>query len=488
MTKENPLRARRPHYDLSRGSVSIRRVLGHAALLLLCVSLGSASAWAEESDRVAAIEAWVEAFNRGVEAMIEVRKGYYESFDLEAPGAMDWQPQFESMRDDLAPISLQGLEVTGGPTLEALVDSSNGPLTLSFQFSDEDRITGLQIEMGHSSESSLPPLQLPVGGADPTPVITEYLEALVPQDLFAGSVLIAKPSGEIIYQRAFGLASREFGVPNQLSTRFDVGSINKDYTHVGLLMLAKEGKIDLAAKVGKYLPEYPHVRVRDEVTIQQLIDHRGGVPDYFDDEWATTPMRTLRDIDDYLPIWADRPLLAEPGERESYSNYGYTILGAIIEAVSGQSYPEFVQQRIFGPLGMTGSGFFAVDGVEPNVAVGYTHMNPDYEFGEALWKNIFLEPAVGGPWGKSYSPIVDLFRFYQKLFRHQILEPGEAWFGDGDFDGFGVALGGGGPGLSSMMWLEKGWMVIALSNLDTPSADAVAEVLMSAVTEPEREE
>ncbi len=445
------------------------------AFLLLAGSAG-----ADEGRRVSAVEAWFEAFNRGVEAMAAVRAEHYSEAVAQRSG---WEEQLESMRQDLAPLSLEGLKITDETSVEAIGDSNDGPVTLTFEFDSQDRIAGLRIEMGSRGASALPPFDLPADTARHAPALDRYIEGLVEQDLFSGTVLIARPSGEVFYQGAFGLASREYEVPNRLSTRFDVGSINKDYTHLGLLLLAREGTIDLEATVGTYLPDYPQVRVRDEVTLRQLIDHRGGVADYFDDHWGETPMRILRKVEDYLPIWADRPLIAEPGTSRHYSNYGYTILGAVIEAVSGMEYPDFVQQRIFGPAGMTDSGFFAVDSVTPNVATGYTRMGPDYGESDQLWKNIYLEPAVGGPWGKSYSPIEDLFAFYQKLFRHQLIPPGEAWFGAGPIDELGIALGGGGPGLSSMMALENGWMVIVLANLDTPVADDLAQVLIRAVEE-----
>lgn len=452
-------------------------------VVLLCtvgVVLTAQPSAAAETAHVEAVRAWISALEQGEDAMAEVRARYYPPPE---DGAPDWRPQYRRLRDDLLPLSLVGIRATQDG-IQALLDTPQGPVTLGFSFADGEstRISGLRIEAGEGEDGpGLPPLSLPAEPTEWGAAIESYLEPLVTGDVFAGTVLVADPSGEVVWEGASGLASREFDVPNTLETRFDVGSINKDYTQLALWMLARDGKLDFDDTVGKHLPDYPQPRVRDEVTLRQLMDHRSGVPDYFDAAWETTPMRVLRDVDDYLPIWGDRDLLFEPGEREAYSNYGYTILGAVIETVSGLSYPDFVETKIFGPVGMVDSGFFAVDRPEPRVAVGYTHMGPDYTKREDLWKNIYLEPAVGGPWGKSYSPIRDLWRFYQKLFRHQILPRGETWLGDRPFEAQGVALAGGGPGLSAIMFLERGWMVIALANLDPPSAEAVAETILRAV-------
>ncbi len=221
--------------------------------------------------------------------------------------------------------------------------------------------------------------------------------------------------------------------------------------------------------------------VRDSVTIQHLIDHRSGLGDYFTEEWWQTPMSSLRQIEDYIAIWGPKPLLHEPGERTEYSNFGYTVLGGIIEKLSGQRYPEYVMEHIFKPAGMTRSGFFETDAVEPNVAVGYTHMGRDGRLDEPV-KNIYLEPAKGGPWGKSYSTAHDLYRFYSAMMEGRILEGQANWLAGG-WEGGSFALAGGGPGLSAMVFVDKGLMVVALANMDMPSAEALAMQLSRQLTQ-----
>lgn len=327
-------------------------------------------------------------------------------------------------------------------------------------------------------ENPLPALSLESNDARPVKLIDEYLKDLEAQEILSGSVLIAS-EGEIWFEEAYGLASREFQVPNTTATRFDVGSFNKDYTRLAIMQLVQNDMLAPGDLVGEHLPDYPSERVRKEVTIQQLIDHRSGLGDYFDEDYFKTPMNHLREIEDYLPIWGPKPLLYEPGTREEYSNYGYTVLGAIVEQLTDMRYPDYVDEFIFKPSGMKASGFFDSDGTEPNVAVGYTFYDDRGRPTKELRKNIYLEPARGGPWGKSYSTTRDLYAFFDALYAGKLLEPQFGWWGPG-WNG-GQFLAGGGPGLSAVLLIEGGLVVMVLTNLDEPGGEQVGMRLLEAL-------
>ncbi|MCZ6695849.1 MAG: serine hydrolase, partial [Acidobacteria bacterium] len=175
-----------------------------------------------------------------------------------------------------------------------------------------------------------------------------------------------------------------------------------------------------------------------------------------------------------------KPLEFKPGSREQYSNYGYTVLGAIIEKLAGTSYFDYVERHIFQPAGMHDTGFFETDRPEPNVAVGYTHMNPNGERSNELYKNIYLEPAQGGPWGKSYSTVHDLYRFFEAMFENRLLPEEHNWLHRG-WDTGGIALAGGGPGLNAFLDLREGRMILVMANLDPPIADEVARRIRQAL-------
>jgi len=308
--------------------------------------------------------------------------------------------------------------------------------------------------------------------------IDAYLSQLAADGMLSGSVLLAR-DGKVWFERAYGLASREFNVANNIGTRFDVGSFNKDYTRLAIMQLLQGDRLALTDKVGQYLPDYPNDRVRDEVTIEQLLEHTSGLGDYFTPEYLETPMGSLWEIDDYIPIWGPKPLEYEPGTRTQYSNFGYTVLGAIAESITGVSYPEYVEEHVFKPAGMNTTGFFATDGIEPNVAVGYTTMDRTGRPGDRVRKNIYHEPVKGGPWGKSYSTARDLFRFFDALFAGKLIGDDLNWMPSG-WNGR-IALAGGGPGLSAILLVEDGVAVIVLANQDEPGAEQIASRLLDAM-------
>jgi D-alanyl-D-alanine carboxypeptidase len=416
--------------------------------------------------------AWTEALNGGLDSMAAFREQHVEEADR--PG---WRETVAELRENWGNLEVYGLMIEErNQVVVGVVSEKEGRRRLTFSFNDSNKIVG--IDIGEARTNPVPPLELDVTDERPVEAIDAFLSELADQEILSGSVLIAT-DGEIWFERAYGLASREFAVPNTIATRFDVGSFNKDYTRLAIMQLLENGQLALTDTVGRYLSDYPNVRVRTEVTIDQLLEHRSGLGDYFTREYLATPMRELREIDDYIPIWGPMPLEYEPGTREEYSNYGYTVLGAIIERITGLGYPEYVEDNVFDPAGMHSTGFFETDGVEPNVAVGYTYMDGMGRPTETLRKNIYLEPVKGGPWGKSYSTARDLFRFFEAMFSGGLLGDDYNWLLDG-WNGQ-TALAGGGPGLSAILLIEDGIGVIVLANHDAPGAEDVASRLLQAL-------
>ncbi len=445
-----------------------------AFLVVLSAPATAIGAGAEEAISIG----WVKAFNSGnVETM-----GRFRAKHFRLSTASDWRGAFAQMVDHLGTIQVVGVLIDAPGEVTLVIQSKPGERRMIFRFDLEqpDQIREIAIEAGGDSQLDLPKLQLSSGSwPDRSRELDGYLKDLADQDLFSGTVMIVE-RGEVRFKGVYGLASREFNVPNTLGTRFDVGSFNKDYTRLAILQLLVEGKLALSDRVGEHLPDYPNAEVREKVTIQQLLDHRSGLGDYFTDEYFETPMRKLRGVDDYIPIWGPKPLEFKPGSREQYSNYGYTVLGAIIEKLAGTSYFDYVERHIFQPAGMHDTGFFETDRPEPNVAVGYTHMNPNGERSNELYKNIYLEPAQGGPWGKSYSTVHDLYRFFEAMFENRLLPEEHNWLHRG-WDTGGIALAGGGPGLNAFLDLREGRMILVMANLDPPIADEVARRIRQAL-------
>ena len=451
---------------------SSRRLLAPAVALALLASTADPAAAQDEQERVAI--AWVEAFNGGIDAMAAFRADHVNS---ERP---DWRSRYGSFREQWGDLEIYGMMIEQpNEVIVGLRSSNEGRMRLVVAFDAGNKITDIRVDdRGDGRDNPAPPLELPTDGAQRERAIDDYLRGLAQAGVLSGSVLLAR-DGEVWFERAYGLASREFNAPNTLETRFDVGSFNKDYTRLAITQLLQDDRLALSDTVGEYLPEYPNDRVRNEVTIEQLLDHRSGLGDYFTPEYLETPMGSLWEIDDYIPIWGPKPLEYEPGTRTQYSNFGYTVLGAIVESITGVSYPEYVQEHVFRPAGMNDTGFFATDGIEPNVAVGYTTMDRTGRPGDRVRKNIFHEPVIGGPWGKSYSTARDLFRFFAALFEGKLIGDELNWLPDGWNTSMGLA--GGGPGLSAILLVENGVAVIVLANQDEPGAENVASRLLEAL-------
>jgi len=189
---------------------------------------------------------------------------------------------------------------------------------------------------------------------DPAPKFDEYLNSVAAQQHFTGSVLVAR-DGKVVLSKGYGLANVELDVPNTPQTKFRLGSITKQFTATAILLLQERGKLSVTDSICKYFDICP--AAWSELTIHHLLSHTGGVPNFtnFPDYMPKMMMRVT--TQEMIARFKDKPLDFKPGEKWSYSNSGYFLLGAIIEKVSGESYESFLQKNIFDPLKMTATGY-----------------------------------------------------------------------------------------------------------------------------------
>lgn len=301
---------------------------------------------------------------------------------------------------------------------------------------------------------------------------------------FSGVILVAK-DGEPVLTRAWGLADVATNTPNTMDTKFNIGSINKFFTKTAIAQLAESGKLSLDDTIRKHLPDYPSP-VADKITIAQLVDHKAGLGDIFGDRYQAAPPSSLRELKDFLPLFADKPLLFEPGTSEKYSNAGYIVLGLIIEKVSGEKYRDYVQHHIFAPAGMKASGFWAVDETVANRATGYTLHGENGELKERQ-PNTRSLPGRPSSAGGAFATASDLLRFMNALQANKFASAKwTAWVFTSSLNAVAVhpalGIGGGAPGLNTAIEMESdGWMVIAMSNFDPPSAMKVASAAMEII-------
>lgn len=301
--------------------------------------------------------------------------------------------------------------------------------------------------------------------ADRTAALETLLDDLARKDLFTGAVEVAR-SGKPAYRKAFGLANREWNVPNRPETLFNVGSIDKSFTEAAIRLLAKEGRLSLDDTVSKLLPDYKGAGA-DRITLKHLLGHTSGMGDIFGPNWTRTPRARLRSLDDYRVLFENEPLQFEPGAGQAYSNAGYVLLGLVVEKVSGKPYDAFVRERLFDPLGMKSTGFSESDAIVPGRATGYILHGPAGPL-PAPRANVHQLPGKPSSAGGGESTVDDLVLWGEALRRDAL------GLGRPQPNG-GIGIAGGLPGSNAALEVCGGGVTIAvLSNLDPPSAEYVA--------------
>lgn len=239
--------------------------------------------------------------------------------------------------------------------------------------------------------------------------LSDYLDKLTEKGNFSGVVLFARGENVLFY-RAYGLASRRYNVTNEPDTRFNLASASKMFTSVAIARLVEEGRLSFDDPIGEYLDtDWVSSEVGARVQIGHLLSHTSGLGHYWDD-WDEHS-NTIRELNDYKAIISDE-LAFEPGTDWQYSNSGYLLLGAIIEKVTGQTYYEYVQEVVFEPSGMADTGFYELDEPHQNLATGYFE---DEEDGGKLKNNTILQGIRGSSAGGGWSTAADLLRFFLAL-------------------------------------------------------------------------
>ena len=302
---------------------------------------------------------------------------------------------------------------------------------------------------------------------------------------YSGAVLLAK-GGKPFYKRAFGEANKRYGVPNEIDTKFNLGSMNKMFTGVAVAQLAQQGKLKFTDRIIDHWPDYPDPAIGRKVTIHHLLTHTSGMTSYWQ-ELFDTSFWEVRTVAGYFSLIKGKELAFEPGSEWQYSNSGPIVLGMLIEKITGMSYYDYVRENIYEPAGMVNSGCFEVDVPEPNLAIGYTQQDVFGNETNGWYANFFMHAVKGGPAGGGYSTVDDLLAFANALRDHKLLN--EAYtdtvitgksdmgpdmkyaylFGDRNLDGHRiVGHNGGAPGISAELdiYWDDEYTVAVLSNYD----------------------
>jgi CubicO group peptidase (beta-lactamase class C family) len=232
---------------------------------------------------------------------------------------------------------------------------------------------------------------------------------------FNGTVLVANESG-VIHKKGYGYANFEWQIPNTPDVRFRLGSITKQFTSMVIMQLVAEGKIKLDEHITTYLTDY-RKDTGDRVTIENLLNHTSGIPSYTSAPgFFANESRDPYTPADFVKKWASEDLEFEPGLKWTYNNSGYFILGAIIEKVTGKTYAQALQERIFDPLGMKASGYDLAAPVIPKRAAGYQLVAGKYVNAP------YLDMTIPYAAGSLYSTVEDLYLWDRALYTEKLLK------------------------------------------------------------------
>lgn len=443
-----------------------------------------------------ALQAWLEMFNSGDAAKA---RRFHEQWIGEGDAPLE-----ERVRREL-----ELHKQTGGFTLLKVLEATESRAAAQLRMNRSGAAFLVELELDPAPPHRIAMIGLrpdePAGppperlsGADFSAAARKQLDQMAEAGQFSGAVSVTR-NGEVLLRAAWGTANREKKIPNRPDTRFNLGSMNKMFTAVAVSQLAQAGKLRFEDPVGKHLADYPNREVAEKVTLHHLLTHTGGTGDIFGPDFDRN-IEKLRDLKDYVALYGSRAPLFAPGSRWAYSNYGFILLGRIIEQVSGMSYYDYVRDRIFLPAGMKDTAsYWKTEEVE-NLARGYIA-----EPGGGYKRNDGTLPMRGTSAGGGYSTVDDLQRFAAALLSHKLLDEKhtalltspQAPTGRRGAYGYGFMLGGegrwrwfghggGAPGINSDLKIfpETGYVVAVQSNLP-PSAHRVSDWITARLPEPQ---
>jgi len=326
------------------------------------------------------------------------------------------------------------------------------------------------------------------------------LKKLAQDEEFSGTVILAK-EGKVLIEKAIGMASKSYEIPNKMDTKFNIASVGKIFTALAITQLVEQGKLSFDDSLSMYIgADWLDPEISKKIQIKHLLTHTSGLGDYFRDAYMQCDIPFFRELKDYKALIADDKLSFEPGTRFSYSNTGYILLGAVIEKITNETYFNYLKKNIFEPAGMINTDGFDKDVPVLNRATGYTKV---YTNGKVSWNNHqFTRIMRGSPSGGIYSSAEDLLRFDNAFRTNKFLTPeyndilikgrtelNVPFHSYGFFVSQGVvgrvlSHKGDGRGMNChyKSVLDLDYTVIILSNYSAPSANIVANIIDQLIT------
>lgn len=366
--------------------------------------------------------------------------------------------------------------------------------------SEKGKLAGLGVEkIAPPSAPKLSDTWQPLSEAEMLAAIKTDLDARAAAGELSGVVLIAR-GDKVLVKKAYGYADREAKIANTLDTKFHIASVGKMFTAVAIAQLVRAGKLSFTDTIARVLPDYPNKEIAEKVTIHQLLTHTGGFGTFFESPGFVRG-KIYRNSTEEIEVYKDEKLFSEPGTRWRYSNAGYSLLGAIVERLSGKSYVEYIRENIFKPLGMRHT-YIPTASADSKTSVFYTQSPFDPLGLEPYVPDRKLSSAPASGFGGGFSTAPDMFKFL-RAYRTGKLLGGELtqkvvegkfnlddkgtrrWsYGISESVVYGETVRGhqGGSRADMQMLWESDYTVIVLVNAIPPPVNSVSNEITAFIT------
>ena len=240
---------------------------------------------------------------------------------------------------------------------------------------------------------------------------------------FRGNAYIIK-DGDVLLNYSGGFADLANEIPNTIDTRFASASMGKSFVAVGILQLIEAKKLGFEDAIGSIL-DFDLKQIDPNVTVRQLLNHTSGVPDYFDESvmddyealWTDYPNYRIRHNRDMLPLFIDKPMMYDRGEKFQYNNSGYVLLAMIIEKITGTDFDVYLKQNVFDRCGMSNTGYYSFDKLPAKCANSYIYCSDTDDYRT----NIYSVGAKGTGDGGVFVTVGDIVKFWKGLIEHKLL-------------------------------------------------------------------
>lgn len=230
-----------------------------------------------------------------------------------------------------------------------------------------------------------------------------------------GCTALVARNGKVIYQKAFGMANLELSVPMQTDMVFRIGSITKQFTAIAILQLMEQGKLSLQDEITRFIPNYP--TQGKKITIEHLLTHTSGIKNTTDMPTFWPMIRKDMTPLELIDVFKNQPMEFEPGTQWRYSNSGYGLLGLVIEKVSGKTYPKYLEDIFFKPVGMRQSYFGSNTKLINKQAAGY-----ESDANGSLQNASYISMSIPFSAGAIQSTVGDLWIWHQAVHNYQLVK------------------------------------------------------------------